>query len=436
MHFPSRLSQALFALAALVALAPAAHAQALECGDVESDKAMNFSLYYENYKNGAYEEAQPYLSWILQCAPLYPNERNYARQIEIYDSLSARATDPARKRALLDSALVSYDRMLALFRANKLPVSDYDAALWRGTFILSHQPALENLKPQVATYFREAYDLKPDSIDAYYVTYIVGDLYGRQDTTNTLAFIEQVTPRFESVPQVAEYFAQIQNLYFDTPEKRYSFLKTQYQRKPDDQRIITELFGYMIDGDVEVSQADQALLNELAQKVLALEPSVRTLRLIARYYSENGRSDEAVQLLERAATTADDASTKRDIYYNIGATYAGAGRLAQARSYYRRALDVDGNHGPSLYGIANLYLQAGSSCGNGEIPGRAIYWLAVDYLERAARAGVGEAASLAGRMRQYFPSSEQLFFAGIQKGSSYSVSGACYGWVGESTRVR
>ena len=94
---------AVLLLAALTSCLPAA---AQEPDSLEI--ARHYSLYQTKFANQNYEDALPYLRWILKHAPAFPwnNDRNYKRGVVLYDSLAARTDDPATRRTHLDAALV------------------------------------------------------------------------------------------------------------------------------------------------------------------------------------------------------------------------------------------------------------------------------------------------------------------------------------------
>ena len=106
---PMSWNALLGSLLALILLVPSAGAQTAQgttpddpfgaCpADAVDDqqKAVQYSLYYENYKNEAYREALPYLRWMLQCAPTFngpgrTGERNFERAITTYEALAEQA---------------------------------------------------------------------------------------------------------------------------------------------------------------------------------------------------------------------------------------------------------------------------------------------------------------------------------------------------------
>ena len=66
---------------------------------------------------------------------------------------------------------------------------------------------------------------------------------------------------------------------------------------------------------------------------------------------------------------------------------------------------------------------------------KAIYWLAVDYLNKAKSIDpsvADKANSKIASYKKYFPTKEDCFFKGIKEGQTVEVG--C--WIGESTKAR
>ena len=65
----------------------------------------------------------------------------------------------------------------------------------------------------------------------------------------------------------------------------------------------------------------------------------------------------------------------------------------------------------------------------------AVFWVAVDYFERARNAGEDCAVDASQKIadyKKYFPNKEEAFFRSISAGQTYKVGG----WINESTKVR
>src|SRR5690606_20600338 len=87
----------LFLLVGAATTARPAHAQAEQVTD--QDKAVHYSLYYEEFKNQNFAGALPNLKWIIENAPGYPrnDDRNFERLVETYAGLATQSDDPETK---------------------------------------------------------------------------------------------------------------------------------------------------------------------------------------------------------------------------------------------------------------------------------------------------------------------------------------------------
>ncbi|NBC16604.1 MAG: hypothetical protein GVY18_04710, partial [Bacteroidetes bacterium] len=122
----------------------------------DQDKAIHYSLYYENYKNENYTDALSDLRWILDKAPAYPRNKdtNFERAVEIYEAMAERAESPEDSRAWLDSALVIFDT--AVPRLEELG-AEVDKFVWlrdKGRFIQTHKDELPDLQDQAIAAYR------------------------------------------------------------------------------------------------------------------------------------------------------------------------------------------------------------------------------------------------------------------------------------------
>jgi hypothetical protein len=111
------------------------------------------------------------------------------------------------------------------------------------------------------------------------------------------------------------------------------------------------------------------------------------------------------------------------------------GKSAQAVAKAKEAVDIDESYKGKAYLLIGT-IWGGQKCGGDEVNSRANFWVAVDYLQRAAAADpsvADDANSLAAQYRRYFPKTEDAFFLDITDGSAYTVS--C-GGMSERTTVR
>ena len=413
--------------AAFLFVAPAVAQSEQQPSDQEV--ATHYSLYFEDFKNANYESALPNLRWILDNAPGFPNDsdRNFRRAIEAYEALAE------QDETYLDSALVVFDTAASKLRAANIDVDEQRWLINKGRFIQSNSGYFADAQALAAEAYMEAYEYDASTVDAYYVNYLISHTNSLGDEEATLALIDRVEETHGDAPEVAEYIATVQNALFDTPEERVAFIERQVERNPDDADLIAELFDLYI----TTGRHDQA--EELSERLLAVQPDARTYQLVARMRLEDGDARGAYQLYERALQMDGAEDRRRDIYFNMGIAQQQIGSLQNARRHFRQALDIDSNFGPAYIAIGDLYVTQVGNCGSFEREDRAVYWLAVDYYERAASRDASVANQARQKARSYsgsFPSSEDLFFRGWSAGDSYQVNYGCYSWIGESTTVR
>ncbi|MFW5955514.1 MAG: tetratricopeptide repeat protein [Rhodothermales bacterium] len=429
-HIAARSSALMLLLAALFVLAPARTALAQAEGEPsERDIMVHYSLYWEDFKNANYASALPNLRWILENAPAYPrdDDRNFRRAVEAYEALAE--TEPT----YLDSALVLFDQAVATLDEAGIEVNEQRWLVNKGRFLQTHSDHFENVQDRVAEAYREAFELDPENLGAYYVNYLISDINSRGDRAETIAFMERVEESHGDDQEVADYIERVRDTLFRSPEERMAFLESQLERRPDDVELISELF------DLYMREGQRQKAHELSQRLLEAQPTARSYEMIARMRLEDGEAQEAFELYEQALEMPGAEDRQRDIFYNMGIAQQQMGRLANARTYFRRALDIDRNFGPALIGIGDLYVTAVGNCGSFEREDRAVYWLAVDYYERAASRDSSVANQARQKARSYsasFPSMEDIFFKNWNLGGSYRIDYGCYSWIGETTTIR
>ena len=136
----SFLLGALVASVLTLALAPQpALAQSSTDSEVsQQQKAMHYSLYYENFKNDNFEGARKDLQWILANAPGFPkgDDRNYERAVELYAGLAKQATDdPNKQAAYIDTAMTYLTSAESKMKEQNLDYSEYEWELEKGRFL-------------------------------------------------------------------------------------------------------------------------------------------------------------------------------------------------------------------------------------------------------------------------------------------------------------
>lgn len=425
----------LLVLAFTFAFAVTAKAQGGPCSEDANTVRMNYSLYYEDYKNENWQTSLPYLRWMVECAPGFPNnsDRNYERLVEVYEGIGMGQEDPEMQRAYLDSALYVFDTAVSNLQDAGVEVNEYDWVFEKGRFLQSHSEELPDLQSEVGATYREAFYLDSARIQGYYINYVILDFVQSDDKGAAVEFMDEVEEARSGDAEIMTMITDWRGRLFTSPEERIGFLQDQLEKKPDDADIIAELVElYMEEG-----YRDEVY--DLAPRLMESDPSARTFRLIAKMRLEDGQADEAIDLYEQSLEMDGGPDAAKEVYYNIGIAHQQEGRLSRARTAFRQSLQADANYGAALLAIGDLYMTAVQGCGSFEREDRAVYWLAADYFDRAAsrdQSVSSQARQRLNSIRRLMPTAEDKFFKGWTAGDSYTVNYGCYAWMGETTRVR
>jgi tetratricopeptide (TPR) repeat protein len=401
----------------------------------DQDKAIHYSLYYENYKNENYADALPDLRWILLKAPAYPRNKdtNFERATEIYEALAEQAESSEETRAWLDSALVIFDT--AVPRLNDLG-AEVDEFVWlrdKGRFIQTHKDELSDLQDQAIDAYLAMYELEPERVNPYYLSVILNDHLSNQEYGTALDFMGELSETRGDEPEVAQVIEDAKSRI--DPEDLIDFLEDQVEADPDN----IELRLQYLEAANELGLEDEAL--ETVNELLTLaeeQPDEFSEDLLIDLYRQAldahvkaGNVSESRLAFDKLEELG--AEIKAEDYYNMGVIEQQATNYGSAKRYYRQALNLDPDFRQARVAIPNLYVTAASTCNaSADRETRAVYWLIADAYRAAGM------ASQAGQFEQYGPSEEDIFYMDKwTKGQSTSVSFTCQGLtISGSTIVR
>ncbi|WP_026450382.1 tetratricopeptide repeat protein [Aequorivita capsosiphonis] len=184
---------------------------------------------------------------------------------------------------------------------------------------------------------------------------------------------------------------------------------------------------------LDAKDCDSPLSNKLAVRLHELEPSSTSAYLLGKQAEANGKASKALEYFNQAADLENDNAKKARIYYSIAENYRKKGSLSTARSYYNKMLDVKPSAGIAYYKIGSMYADSANNCGTTVFEKRAMYWLAADMMEKAARVDgtvAGNAKAAANSYRQRAPQKSDIFSEGM---AGKTIKFNC--WVGGSVRV-
>lgn len=405
-----------------------------------------YSIFYENYRTGNYDMALQFGRWMLenkpediQGAPRFNLSRQFERMINVYAELSKQQSDPSTRAAYLDTALTIYEDAFAHFSEDEI-----DYYTWhfnRGRFYQEHQSQIRSGMDRAYEDYEKAFELDPEKLtnagDGYYIQILLSNYVSQNERDKALEMIDKVEPI--AGPQLAQSIDEIRDGLFTNPDERIEFLESRLEANPGDEAIIRELSTMYED----VGNRDKAI--EYAEKLYEMEPTFENIRRLADYAKADAQNQKALGYLEEALEVTENNDAKKNITLEIAEIHQNMGNLQTARTFARRASNLDSNWGRPYLEIARIYASAISQCTSGrqiERDDRTVYWLVLDYLDRARSVDSSLASAVNRQYRTYepvLPSSEDKFFRGWETGDEINIGSnisECYAWINETTTVR
>lgn len=211
-------------------------------------------------------------------------------------------------------------------------------------------------------------------------------------------------------------------------ENLIPFYEKDYENKKDDIDWIKAASNRL-----DAKECESKLSTKLAARLHELEPSATSAYLLGKQAEHEGKASKALQYFNEAADLEKDNSKKARIYYSIAENYRKKGNPSSARTYYNRMLEVRPSAGMAYYKIGSMYAESANSCGNTVFEKRAMYWLAADMMDKAARVDgsiAANARAAAESYRQRAPQKSDIFSEGM---AGQTITFNC--WVGGSVKV-
>ena len=405
------------------------------------------SLFVESVRNQQFEEALTFGRWLVDWRPRemennpnFRGDRNFRRMIQVYEALGAQQTDPTLREAYVDSVLIMYERTFAIFDESE--IDKFEWKMSRARFMQTNMRTIENGRvltmEEYATLFTMDMERFIQSGDGYFINYLVSELVNngfRDRAISTMNIAEPLSPE-----SVRAHFDELRGSLFRSPEERIEFLLSRMEGMDDDERLATkqELF------DLYGAAGNRARQREMAITLYEIDPSFENIMRMAQYAESQANYRDAIRFFGEAFQATDDPMVRAEINLKLAENHFALRDLQTARTYTQRAMRLRPNWGAPLMRMADIYAQAVNECTTGglERTDKAVYWLVLDYLERAMRVD-SSVASIAQRSIASFqavtPNAEERFYMNWERGDTIQIGAnlnPCYAWIGESTTVR
>ena len=409
----------------------------------DSAECVKYLSYYsELVKQNNLSEAAPF--WrkaFTLCPPTVSQNMFINGQKIIRYEINQNKKDPARYRELVDTLLMLNDLRAQYYPKNAVKSLDnkaIDVVNYYAADFESQYKYLTDVLDKIqgdaspvvfVTQMKSAVEMyRNEKIDAESVmnnyTKIVGYLDSKIDSSND--------PQYRGAKQ------DVESLLIESGvascDNLVALYTPRFEANPGDEALLTNM--------VYMMSRSECMNTDLFLKAIValndINPTASSVYGLYRLYSAKDENTKAAEALERAISllNPDDVNTRADYTFELATYYfKKCGKAATAVAKAKEAADLnDAYKGKAYLLIGTIW--GSQKCGGDEVSSRAHFWVAVDYLQRAAAADpsvADEANSLAAQYRRYFPKTEDAFFLDITDGSGYTVS--CAGMT-ERTTVR
>jgi len=407
-----------------------------------------YSVFVDAYRSDDYDLAIQYGEWMLQATPReleghsgFSLERHFQRMISIYTSVAEEESDPSVKEEYFENAHMTIKKAFETFSEDEIDY--YSWYLRQGRFYHENREHLDATMDDAIASYMKLYEIDSERFaeegDGYFARVVLTELANNGQREEAFEMIEQIEPYAGA--ELSEAISEVRDSLFENPEERIDFIQSRLADAEGEER--EEMLLNLVNLYDETGQGEKA--TETAIELYEINSSYENTRAVADIFLSEGNYSEALAYLEEAMELAESDDQKKEIALELAESNQQLDNFEQARNYANQALEIDDTFGPAYMRIATIYANTISDCTGGgtlDREDRTVYWLVVDYLEKAKEADPSLASSAESRAESYegaMPSSEDKFFSGWEDGDSFQINGdlkECYAWVNETTTVR
>ncbi len=422
-------------LTLLTVAVPTAYADAAvqDTSQVDMQKVFeNWSLFYEDYRNGYYERAIPYGWRVMELHPTRFRSL-YGNLAECYRQLYLKA-DASERSVYADTMLIVFDKGI-----QHLP-DRADSYYLQKAFVYDNYYDPARI-PEAIEAYEKVMELSFETVDFQYV-----------DRLGTL-YIENIAPDNTSEGKAINLY----NRYLAERDADNSTAMDKLRRLIRDPRELVRLAEEKLRTDpdnvgniwslVQAYNASEQYAKSIphVERLTKIEPESETYWAeLARLFERTGNYREAIRAYSQIMRIAPG---NKEAILQVSRSYKSLGNFQQARTYAQRAARMDRQWGDPLVEIAAILEEVAEKCivgvkggwANMNLEDRVVYKLAQEYYEQAASIDPRIANNARQRitfLASLVPQDEDYFFNRDKiRDGKMTLGGSCYEWIDEEITV-
>ena len=412
--------------------------------DRDMDFMNNYSLYREFLKQGDFKSALPHWKVIYKTYPK-SSSQIYIDGIKIMEGFMDKALSTDTKKAYLDTMMLIYDKRMK-YLDNVGELLGRKAAQYLET-ILKLDLSDDELKKDI----KKGYGFAEKSIE----------LSGNKSEPAVFVLFMQSTKKLYSL----DVFTQATVL--DNYEKVMSIIEEQL--KSDDTKDKANQALPLVETIIESSGAldcqamvnlyspkfkenpndiaslkkmlkmfrkedcDNELVVSISEKLYQLEPTAEAAYNMARTFLKKEEYSKAFEYYEKAYTNEENSEQKAKYCIEAAGLALQQSLLQKSRDLAKEAIKNKADYCEAYMLLGEIYAQASKSYSTNEFEKSTVFWLSVDYFNKAARYDncKQDANNKANFYKNYFPNKEEVFFRSLNVGNDIVIGS----WINETTKV-
>lgn len=410
---------------------------------------QNLVLYSDNVKMKNFVDAYEPWKIVFDECPCAKKTTLYTDGVKIAKALYQKASDDAQKEEYYNLLMKIYDQRIKYYGNDKKFPESYLNGM-KAIDIVTYKTDNDS-RMQAVKLFDSAFTGDPTTIQAAFVgQYIItcSNLFKAKAITG-----EQMV---DSYLKATDVITKVLSVATDKNKEAAENTKVQVEQVfATSGAADCETLSKIFTPQLESNKADKDWLTRVnkilfrsgcnesdlyfatSECLYNIEPSAAAARGLANMNIKQKDFAKAYDFYNKAIELEDDVELKAKYCYELSYVYFSNGDLFKAKkAAYDAAKMREGWGGPFIL-LGKIYAAGSNHIGEKDYQKRACYWAAVDKFIKAKNVDSSEeiqteANELIRQYSQHFPKKEDLFFEGIQDGSSYTVGG----FIGESTTVR
>lgn len=415
--------------------------------DGDKEFMSQFTLERQFYEQKDYKSA---LSHWRKLFKIYPKSsvNVYIHGINMFQSILDKTTDRTLKDHYIDTLMMVYDKRIKYFDQKGYNLGRQGTDYLKYKLLGNENLTDDQLKPIMKkgyNYVEESAKLQGNETEAPVLILLMqttarlfglGELPVDKVLENYDITTKIVNANLAKDPNNANYATakeQIDQIFVASGAANCDVLNKMYTAKFNDiSNNIDELKKMLALFDRQKCD-DSPLYGKAAEKLYSLEPSAEAAYNMARMFVKANEMDKATEYYNKAVSIEKDPKNLSKYYLELAKI--NLAKYSEAKVYAKKAIENDPNNGGAYMFLGDIYARNAKNYGKDDFENRYLYWLAVDYFQKARKVDPSldaEAKEKINLYSQYFPSKEDIFFNGLTVGQTVNVGG----WVGESTTVR